>query len=210
VATAHNHGLKVTGHCRATQGIKNALRAGYDAVEHATFLDDEALEMLLERDTPVVPALQFEHASIEHGPRFGMGRRVIDGHRETLEAGAESARRILKAGGRLGMGGDYGFAWNPHGTYAKELTFFVRYVGFSPLETIRCATKTGAEIVGRGQEFGTLEAGKLADVLVAEGDVAGDISILEDRSRFLAVMQGGVVKAGRLAPFAGQAAAPRE
>ena len=59
------------------------------------------------------------------------------------------------------MGGDYGFAWNPHGDYAKELTFFVKYVGFSPLETIRCATKTGAEIMGRGDEFGTLEAGKL-------------------------------------------------
>jgi imidazolonepropionase-like amidohydrolase len=108
VATAHNHGLKVTGHCRATAGIKNALRAGYDTLEHGTFMDDEALEMLLGRNTPVVPALQFEHASIVHGPEFGLGRRVIDGHKETLEGGAESARRILKAGGRLGMGGDYG------------------------------------------------------------------------------------------------------
>ncbi|HKI38614.1 MAG TPA: amidohydrolase family protein [Gemmataceae bacterium] len=199
VATAHNHGLKVTGHCRATAGIKNALRAGYDSIEHGTFLDDEALDLLLRRDVPCVPALQFEWASIEYGPQFGMGQRVIDGHRETLEAGAESARRILKAGGRLGMGGDYGFAWTPHGTYAKELTFFVKYVGLSPLETIRCATKTGAEIMGRGEEIGTLERGKLADVLVIDGDVPADFAILEDRSRFLAVMQGGVVKAGRLA-----------
>jgi imidazolonepropionase-like amidohydrolase len=199
VATAHNHGLKVTGHCRATQGIKNALRAGYDTLEHGTFMDDEALDMLLARNTPVVPALQFEWASIEYGPQFGMGQRVIDGHKETLEGGAESARRILRAGGRLGMGGDYGFAWTPHGTYAKELTFFVKYVGFAPLETIRCATKTGAEIMGRGDEFGTLEAGKLADVLVVDGDVAADIAVLEDRARFIAVMQGGVVKAGQLA-----------
>src|SRR4051812_16290364 len=169
VATAHNHGLKVTGHCRATAGIKNALRAGYDALEHGTFMDDEALEMLLERDVPVVPALQFEQASIEHGRDFGMPGRVIDGHKETLEGGAESARRILKAGGRLGMGGDYGFAWTPHGTYAKELTFFVEYVGLSPLEVLKCATKTGAEIIGRGGELGTLEAGKLADVLVVDG-----------------------------------------
>ncbi len=198
VATAHNHGMKVTGHCRATQGIKNALRAGYDTLEHGTFMDDEALDMLLTRNTPVVPALQFEWASIEHGKEFGMGQKVIDGHRETLEGGAESARRILKAGGRLGMGGDYGFAWNPHGTYAKELTFFVRQVGFSALETITCATKTGAEIMGRATEFGTLEPGKLADVLVVDGDVLADISILEDRARFLAVLQGGVVKAGRL------------
>ena len=199
VATAHNHKLKVTGHCRATQGIKNALRAGYDALEHGTFMDDEALEMLLERDAPVVPALQFEYASIEHGRAFGMPPKVIDGHKETLAGGAESFRRVLRAGGRLGMGGDYGFAWNPHGTYTKELTFFVRYVGFSPLETIKCATRTGAEILGRGHELGTLEPGKLADVLVVAGDVPADIALLEDRSRFLAVMQGGVIKAGRLA-----------
>ena len=78
------------------------------------------------------------------------------------------------------------------------MTFFVKYVGFSPLETIRCATKTGAEILGRGHELGTLEPGKLADVLVVEGDVLADIGVLEDRSRFVAVMQGGVVKAGQL------------
>ncbi len=199
VQMAHNHGLKVTGHCRATEGIKNALRAGYDTLEHATFIDDESLDMLLERDTPVVPALQFEYASIVHGPEIGMPQRVVDGHRETLEGGAESARRILAAGGRLGMGGDYGFAWNPHGDYAKELTFFVKHVGFSVLDTIKCATRTGAEIMGLGNEIGTLEAGKLADVLVVDGDVASDIAILEDRSRFLAVMQGGCIKAGRYA-----------
>ena len=124
---------------------------------------------------------------------------MVDGHKETLEGGAESARMILKAGGRLGMGGDYGFAWNPHGDYAKELTFFVRHVGFSPLETITCATRTGAEIMGRGHEFGTVEPGKLADILVVDGDVLADISVLEDRSRFIAVMQGGIIKAGRLA-----------
>ncbi len=199
VATAHNHKMKVTGHCRATAGIKNALRAGYDTIEHGTFIDDEGLEMLLARNTPVVPALQFELASIERGREFGLPQRVIDGHQETLDGGAESARRILKAGGRLGMGGDYGFAWNPHGDYAKELSFFVKYVGFTPLETITCATRSGAEIMGRGAELGTVEPGKLADLLIVDGDVLADIALLEDRSRFLAVMQGGIVKAGRLA-----------
>jgi len=151
---------------------------------------------------PVVPGLQFELASVERGPEFGLSKRVIAGHQETLDGGAESCRRILAAGGRLGMGGDYGFGWNPHGDYARELTFFVRYVGLDPLVVLRCATKTGAEIMGRGGDLGTLEAGKLADVLVVDGDVPADISILEDRSRFIAVMQGGVVKAGRLAePF---------
>ena len=154
--------------------------------------------MILKRNTPVIPALYFELASIERGPEFGLSARVIDGHKETLEGGAESARRILKAGGRLGMGGDYGFGWNPHGQYARELSFFVNYVGLTPLEVLTCATRTGAEILGREHELGTLEAGKLADVLIVDGDVLADIAILEDRTRFIAVMQGGVVKAGQL------------
>src|SRR5262249_2033439 len=149
--------------------------------------------------TPVVPALRFEEASLIHGPDIGMSQEILDGHKECLEGGAESARMILKAGGRLGMGGDYGFSWNPHGDYAKELTFFVKFVGLSPLEVITCGTKTGAEIMGCGGELGTVQAGKLADVLVVDGDVLADMSVLEDRRRFLAVMQGGVIKAGRLA-----------
>lgn len=199
VETAHNHSLKVTGHCRATQGIKNAIRAGYDTLEHATFVDDEALEMILKADIPVVPALWFEFSTMKNGEKFGMTQAVLDGHQETLEGGVESARRILRAGGRIGLGGDFGFAWTPHGTYAKEITCFVNEVGASPLEAIRCATKTGAEILGREDEIGTVEAGKLADLLVVDGDVTENIRLLENRSNFIAVMQGGVVKAGQLA-----------
>jgi len=196
VETAHNHRLKVTGHCRATEGIKNALRAGYDALEHATFMDQEALDLMLSRDVPAVPALYFEKASIERGPEFGMSSRVIDGHKETLEGGMKSARMILEAGGCLGMGGDYGFAWNPHGDYARELTFFVTDVGFSPAQVLTCATRNGAKILGREKELGTLQAGKLADVLVVSGNLLKDISLLENRSNIRAVFQGGVLKAG--------------
>lgn len=197
VNTAHNHGLKVTGHCRATAGIKNALMAGYDTLEHGTFIDDETLDLLLERDVPVVPALYFEQVSVERGPEFGLPQAVIDGHQETLEGGAASACRILQAGGRLGMGGDYGFAWNPHGDYAHELEFFVNYVGLDPLQVITCATKTGAEILDRGDELGTLEAGKLADILVVDGDVVSNIALLQDRTKFITVMQHGHRRAGR-------------
>ena len=125
VATAHNHGLKVTGHCRATEGIKNALKAGYDCIEHGTFMDDECLDLLLRRDVPMCPGLGFELWSVQRGREFGLSQRVIDGHQETLEGGAESCRRVLKAGGTMGLGGDYGFGWTPHGTSAQELTFFV-------------------------------------------------------------------------------------
>ncbi len=202
VATAHNHGLKVTGHCRATAGIRNALKAGYDAIEHGTFMDDECLELMLQRDVPCVPALYFEYASIVRGPEFGMPQSVIDGHQETLDGGMESARRILRAGGCLGMGGDYGFAWNPHGDYARELTFFVNEVGFTPLEVITCATLNGAKITGRSDELGTVEVGKLADLLILAADPLQDIRVLEKRDDFVAVIQGGIVRAGKLASAA--------
>lgn len=198
VQTAHNHNLKVTGHCRATEGIKNALLAGYDSLEHGTFMDRETMDLLLERDVPVVPALYFEKASIDNGPAFNMPQAVIDGHQETLDGGAESARWILREGGRLGLGGDYGFAWNPHGDYAKELTFFVDFVGFTVPEVIKCATKTGAEIMGLEDQIGTLEAGKLADVLVVDADINQNIAAIEDKSNITAVIQGGIIKAGTI------------
>ena len=94
------------------------------------------------------------------------------------------------------MGGDYGFAWNPHGDYAKELSFFVNYVGFTPEETLMCATKTGSEIAGSDDKVGTLETGKLADILVINGNPFDDIRIMEDRSNFYAVIQNGIIKSG--------------
>jgi imidazolonepropionase-like amidohydrolase len=198
VLTAHNHNLKVTGHCRATKGIKNALLAGFDSIEHGSFMDDETMDLLLERDVPVVPALYFEKASIIHGSEFGLSQQVIDGHQETLDAGTASAQRIIREGGRLGMGGDYGFAWNPHGDYAKELSFFVDHVGLSVQQTLVCATRTGAEIIGVEDTLGTLEVGKLADILVVNGDVLEDISLIEDKKNLLAIIQNGIIKAGTL------------
>jgi imidazolonepropionase-like amidohydrolase len=128
-----------------------------------------------------------------------MSSRVIDGHKETLEGGIKSSRMILEAGGCLGMGGDYGFAWNPHGDYARELTFFVKDVGFTAEQVLKCATLNGAHILGRESELGTLQKGKLADVLVVRGNLLSDISILENRANIEAVFQGGILKAGRIA-----------
>jgi imidazolonepropionase-like amidohydrolase len=210
VQVAHNHRRKVFGHCRATAGIKNALVAGFDSIEHGTFMDTECLDLMLEREVPCVPALQFELASITHGPEFGMPQDVVDGHQETLEGGAESARMIHQAGGLLGMGGDYGFAWNPHGDYAKELSFFTDYVGLSTLDTLVCASRNGAEIMGISDEIGTLEADKLADLLIVDGDVAADISLLEHRSNLRAVMQGGIIKAGTMATLTPTVVPPPE
>ena len=81
-------------------------------------------------------------------------------------------------------------------------------MGFSPLATITGATKIGAQLLGRERDIGTLESGKLADLLLVKGDVLADITLLEDRSNFIAVMQGGIIKAGRLAAAAGDQGQP--
>ena len=197
---AHNYGVKVFGHLRGAKASKIALRLGYDSIEHGNYLDDEGVEMLLERDTPIVPTLYHCQAANERGREFGFSQEALDEEKEHVECGAEVAQKVLKGGGRVATGGgDFGLAWNPHGDYAKELSFFVKYVGFSPLDTIRGATKIGAELMGREKEIGTLESGKLADLLVVAGDVLADITLLEDPSNFIAVMQGGLIKSGRLA-----------
>jgi len=87
-------------------------------------------------------------------------------------------------------GGDFGFAWNPHGEYAKDIQVFVDVIGFTPLEAITCATRNGAELMRMQDRIGTLAPGKLADLVVVDGDPLRDITVLQDRSR-LSVMQGG-------------------
>jgi imidazolonepropionase-like amidohydrolase len=87
-------------------------------------------------------------------------------------------------------GGDFGFAWNPHGEYAKDIQVFVDVIGFTPLEAIACATRNGAELMRMQERIGTLQPGKLADLVIVDGDPLRDISVLQDRSR-LAVMKGG-------------------
>jgi imidazolonepropionase-like amidohydrolase len=87
-------------------------------------------------------------------------------------------------------GGDFGFAWNPHGEYAKDIQVFVDVIGFTPLEALTCATRSGAELMRMDDRLGTLRPGKLADLVVINGDPLRDISVLQDRGR-LSVMQGG-------------------
>ena len=98
---------------------------------------------------------------------------------------------ILKAGGRLGMGGDYGFAWNPHGTYARDLLLFVDVLGFTPMETLVAATKLGGEIMGRPNELGQIKPGFLADLLLVDGDPLADIKRLQNRDALLVIMKDG-------------------
>ena len=108
-----------------------------------------------------------------------------------LDAACESLRQMKKRGIRVLPGGDYGFAWAPHGTNAMDLEYFVKYVGFTPMEAILSATKLGGEIMMRPGELGVVRAGALADLLLVDGDPLANLAVLRDKSRLLAIVKDG-------------------
>jgi imidazolonepropionase-like amidohydrolase len=149
--------------------------------------------MIKEKDLTLVPGLRYIHSIIDNGPKFGIDRSIWGPAKleEEIETARDTYRRAKAMGIRLVPGGDFGFAWNPHGEYAKDIQAFVDVIGFTPLEAISCATRDGARLMRRERDFGTLEAGKLADLVVVNGDPLADIAVLQDRSR-LSVMKGGL------------------
>jgi imidazolonepropionase-like amidohydrolase len=192
VEETHMRGRIAAAHVRGARSSRVAAQAGVDSIEHATYADDDTLHMIADQGLFLVPGLRYLHSIVENGPRFGITEEVIgpSGLREEIKQAAETYHRARDRGIRMCPGGDFGFAWNPHGEYAKDIQVFVDVIGFTPLEAITCATRYGAELMRMQDRIGTLEAGKLADLVVVDGDPLKDIAVLQDRSR-LSVMKGG-------------------
>jgi imidazolonepropionase-like amidohydrolase len=118
------------------------------------------------------------------------------GFERELEVSVETVGKMRKRGIRVLPGGDYGFTYTPHGTYARDLWIFVKLLGFSPMETIEAATRFGGEIMGLPGELGVVKPGALADLLLVDGDPLADIGILQDRAALRMIMKdGGLHKA---------------
>jgi len=103
----------------------------------------------------------------------------------------ETLKAMLKRGIRILPGGDYGFAWTPHGTNAKDLEYFVKYLGMSSMEALLSATAWGGPIMRMGDTLGQIREGFYADLLLVDGDPLADITVLQDKARILAVMKDG-------------------
>ena len=108
-----------------------------------------------------------------------------------LEMAVESMRKMHRRGIRILIGGDYGFAWTPQGTNAKDIEYFVDLLGFSPMEAILAATKYGGQIMGMGDELGQIKEGFLADMILVDGDPIANVRILQEHDRILAIMKDG-------------------
>ncbi len=187
---AHKFGLHVSAHTTGGQPIEDAVRAGVDTVEHGHWLTDRAIELMLERGSYYVPTL------IVNSMNFNYDRETLGASEDTwhwlklaYEAKWDSLTRAKKAGVKIAAGSDAGFLVD-HGENAAELEELVKG-GFSPMEAIFAATKTAAELLRLQEQIGTLVPGKLADVIIVDGDPLADIRVLQDADRITHVFKEG-------------------
>lgn len=190
VQEAAAQGKTCMAHAQATQGIKNAVLAGVESIEHGIYLDDEVIEQMKQRSTFLVPTLHAPRGVLkkeEERPGTVLPQSLRKTH-EVLETHTESIRAAYEAGVRIAMGTDAGVG--KHGTNAEELEYLTQ-IGMSPMEAIVASTKTASECIHDDANIGTLEAGKLADLLVIEGNALDDITILQNRDCLRVIMLGG-------------------
>jgi imidazolonepropionase-like amidohydrolase len=197
-------GKRGTAHARSAASVKQALRHGMQVIYHASFTDTETLDMLEEaRDRVfVAPGLAILYAMLNESAPWGISnaKAVSMGYQIEWDAAIESLRAMHRRGVRVLPGGDYGFAFTPHGQNARDLEFFVKYLCMTPMEAIRSPTMYGGHIMMQPNELGQLKDGFLADLLLVDGDPLANLSILREPKRLLAVMKdGSFVKAPAIA-----------
>jgi len=190
--TAHELETPVVGHCRGASSIRDAARAGFDMILHATYMNEEALAAVIEEETPIVPTFTFQANLADYGPRIGASPHLIDLFKREIAESVVMLRKAYDAGVPLLCGTESGFSLTPYGEWHyRELEVFVRDLGFTPLEAIRAATSDNAIALGLDGQTGAIEVGRLADIIVVDGDPSSDVTILGDTSRLRHVFVGG-------------------
>jgi imidazolonepropionase-like amidohydrolase len=169
VAEAHAAGLAVMSHAQSTEGIKSAVRAGVRSIEHGIYLDDEAIQLMVDRGAYLVPTLVAPLGVIKAAEAgAGIPEVAVTKAREVVEAHRDSFRRAVDAGVKVAMGTDAGVI--PHGENLDELQLMAEHGGMSPEDVLVATTRTSAELMGLERSLGTIEPGKRADLVVVAGD----------------------------------------
>ncbi|MDI9336339.1 MAG: amidohydrolase family protein [Gammaproteobacteria bacterium] len=195
VEEAKSWNKRVAAHARSTWSIKQCVKLGIEVVYHASFMDEECLDLLDENQHKhyIAPGLAWLIGTVHHAKEYGLTSEVVEkmGYPRELEAAIQSMQNLRKRGIKILPGGDYGFAWTPHGSNAKDLEYFVKYVGMTPMEALLSATSWGAKMMNFGNKLGYIQESCLADILLIDGDPLANITILQDKKRILAVMKDG-------------------
>jgi imidazolonepropionase-like amidohydrolase len=182
---AHRLGLKAAAHAHGAMGAKVAIRAGIDSIEHGSFLDEEAHRMMKERGTYLVPTVMAVEFTARRPRNFPP---EIEAKAKAAAASHETAlKRAIQMGVKIAFGTDS--AVSPHGLNAQEFGLLVRH-GMTPAQALKTAGPAAADLLGISKDAGTLEAGKLADVVAVPGDVLADVKATE---KVLFVMKRGKV-----------------
>jgi imidazolonepropionase-like amidohydrolase len=197
VQTAHAHGKRVAAHVRAAASIKMALAHGVDILYHCEYADTECIDLMeAARDRIfVAPAIGLLHNLMHEAERWGITYQKAKevGIVDQFEHAREVFPQLRKRGVRVLVGGDYGFPWTPHGTNARDLEHFVRFLGYSDSEALVCATRTGAAAMLLDGQAGEVKDGFLADLLVVAGEPQRDVRLLQAPANIKLVMKDGRV-----------------
>jgi imidazolonepropionase-like amidohydrolase len=189
-------GRTVASHAHGATGIKNAVLAGVKTIEHGSLIDDEAVKLMAQRGCFHVPTLVAGWNIVQHGKEAGIPAYAVDKAEEIAHEVRKGAMRSHRGGVKVAMGTDAGTPFNRHGGNAQEIIHLVD-AGFTPMEAIVAATHTGSQCIGLERQVGTVEPGKLADLIVVEGDPLRDIKILGDKANILLVLKGGIAEIDR-------------
>lgn len=176
VDEAHMRGLKVASHAHGTVGIKNAIRAGVDTIEHASFLDDEAIRMAKRNGTYLSMDIYNTEFTLAEGERLGVRQEAIDKERSLSVEQRDSFTRAVRAGAKVVFGSDSGVY--PHGDNGKQMSRMVQF-GMTPMQALQAATTVAAEALGKEGELGCVSVGCKADVIAVDGDPLSDMTVFE-------------------------------
>lgn len=187
VQAANERGIKTRAHVASKEAALFCIDAGVHIIDHGDGFDEECIERIVDKGAYLTPSLYFPWRMMQIAP----GIPYTDAMKPEFEAMAAILPLANKAGVKLLVGDDYGARGLDHGTYAEELALYVEQCGVPALDVIRWATKHGAEAMGMGDRIGTIAPGKLADLLVVEGDPSKDIAILRDKANLRAILLGG-------------------
>jgi len=188
VDEAHRHGMKCAAHAIGAGGIKNALRAGVDSIEHGHLIDEEGIALLVGSGATIVPTIAAIECIVEAGAGAGMPDFVIQKARHIRETAIENLRRARDAGARFAAGSDAGTPFNGHDGFAHELELMQSLLGMSARETLKAATVTAGQLLDIDR--GTVRAGSVADLTLLSSDIDGDAKPFRNPL--------GVIKGGRL------------
>jgi len=187
VDTAHGLGRKVAAHAHGATGIKYAVLAGVDSIEHGSYINDEDIQLMKQHGTYLVPTIWLGDWLLENYQKLGLTPNVVEKMKTVMPVARRNIAHALQSGVKIAFGTDA--AVYPHGMNAREFAVMVK-LGMTPLGSIQAATVNAADLLGWSDRLGTLEAGKLADLIAVSGDPLADVRVLES-VKF--VMKGGEV-----------------